>query len=273
MTASAVSSHRATPTSALLVADDLHFAYAHEEVLCGVGLHADPGQIVAVVGPNGCGKSTLLRVLLGQLRARGTVLWSGRPVRSWRARDLARRVAYLPQQPVAPPGMTVAQTIALGRYPHLGPLGLESGRDIEVVLAAADTLGLRDWLDRPVDTLSGGQRQRVFFARALAQEPQALLLDEPDTFLDLHHTTHLAAILRQLARGDERRPARCIVMATHNLHLAAAVAGDVVLLDRGRVVAAGPPADVLTPERISRVYGVRAVRWTTAEGWGVGVLY
>lgn len=275
--ASAASS---APASPLLEAADLCFSYSREPALSGVGVCADVGEIVAIVGPNGCGKSTLLRVVAGQLRAQGVVRWAGRTLSQWSPRELARLVAYLPQQPLLPAGMTVGQTIALGRYPYLGLLGLESSADLDIVRASAQAMGVLEWLDRPVHTLSGGQRQRVFLARALAQQPRALLLDEPDTFLDLHHTAQLAALLRELASSSsassssaQAGSSKCIVLATHNLPFAAAVAGRVLLMDRGRVVAAGAPADVLTPERVGAVYSVRAVRWQSDAASGIAVLY
>lgn len=253
----------------LLEASKLTFSFARRPVLRGVSLLAKPGEIVALVGPNGSGKSTLLKLLLGQLRGAGTIRWDGRDLRSWPARQLARKLAFLPQHPTAPPGQSVRDAISLGRFPHLGLLGLESPNDDHAIAAAAAALGLDKDLTRPVESLSGGQRQRVFLARCLAQEPAALLLDEPDTFLDLKHVASLARILRDLTTGRKLT----VLLATHNLHLAAAVATRVTLLSDGQVVAEGAPKTVLTPERIRDTYGVSSVIWEKDASWGVGVSY
>ena len=248
----------------LLAATGLSFSYGDRAVLRDVSLTLSPGQVVALLGPNGSGKSTLLRVLLGQLHPPqpGVVRWDGRPVEHWPRRDLARRVAYLPQSPTAEPGQTVADVLRLGRSPYWGAFGLESPRDVEVVGSVAKLLSLHDLLDRPLDELSGGQRQRVFVGRCLAQEPAALLLDEPTTFLDLRHQVELLRLLRRLAQ--DRSVA--VLMASHDLNLAAALADRAVLLDEGRVAAEGTPESVLEPETLTRVYGVRMERVTTPGG-------
>lgn len=253
----------------LLEAVGLTFSYARRPVVRGVSLRARPGEIVALLGPNGSGKSTLLRMLLGQLRGAGVVKWEGREVRTWSGRQLARKVAFLPQHPTSLSGQTVGESIGMGRYPHLGLLGLESAGDVRAVEQAAKALGLESDLGRLIQTLSGGQRQRAYLARCLAQEPSALLLDEPDTFLDLRHSVQLGETLRHLA--ESRKIA--VVMASHDLHLAAAVADRVVLLSDGQVMAEGPPRVVLTPELIQRVYGVPSVMWQHEGHWGIGVVY
>ncbi len=254
---------------AVLEAVGVTFGYAKRPVLREVSVVCRAGEVVALVGPNGSGKSTLLRVLLGQLAGGGVVRWEGREVGKWGVKALAKRVAFLPQHPLWTPGQTVRDAIAMGRYPHLGVLGFESARDETVVRDAAMALGLEAETEREVETLSGGQRQRVFLARCLAQEPVALLLDEPDTFLDLKHAAAMAGTLRRLSR--ERN--MMVLMACHNLHLAAAVAERVVLMDDGRVVAEGPPRAVITPENVGKVYGVKAVPWEAGGSWGVGVVY
>jgi iron complex transport system ATP-binding protein len=231
----------------------LHFAYGERSVLRGVGVSLSAGEVVALLGPNGSGKSTLLRVALGQLApSGGAVRWDGRDVGQWPRRELARRVAYLPQSPTSEPDHRVVDVLRLGRAPYWGAFGLESPRDAQVVAEVAHTLHLADLLDRPMDHLSGGQRQRVFLGRCLAQEPAALLLDEPTTFLDLRHQVDLLQLLRRLAR--ERSVA--VLMASHDLKLAAALSDRAVLLDAGAVAAEGTPSDVLRPDVLSRVYDV-----------------
>ena len=237
----------------LLDANDVHFAYGDRPVLRGVSLSLAAGEVVALLGPNGSGKSTLLRALLGQLTiGGGAVRWDGQPVQAWPRRELARRVAYLPQSPAAQDEHRVIDVLRLGRAPYWGAFGLESARDADVVTDAARTLDLLGLLDRPMDQLSGGQRQRVFLGRCLAQEPAALLLDEPTTFLDLRHQVELLRLLRRLAQ--DRSVA--VLLASHDLNLAAALSDRVVLLDQGTVAAHGAPADVLDPELLTRVYGL-----------------
>jgi len=253
------------PREPLMHAADIHFAYGDRPVLRSVSLALRAGELVALLGPNGSGKSTLLRVLLGQLPiSAGAVRWEGKGVATWRRRDLARRVGYLPQAPTAEPEHRVIDVLRLGRSPYWGPFGLESPRDAAVVREVARTLDLHDLLDRPMDHLSGGQRQRAFVGRCLAQEPAALLLDEPATFLDLRHQVELMRLLRQLA--DERSVA--VLMASHDLNTAAAFADRVLLLDSGSVAAEGSADEVLRPDVLSRVYGVPMQRLSPAEDPG-----
>ena len=246
----------------LLDARDLRFSYRQRPVLAGVSLQVKAGEVVALLGPNGAGKSTLLRVLLGQLRGEGNVSWEGREVRSWSRRELARRVAYLPQSAVAEPDQLVADVLRLGRAPYWGAFGIESPRDVQVVRDVARQLELEDLLARPMGELSGGQRQRVFVGRCLAQEPAALLLDEPNTFLDLRHQVELSQLLRRLAR--ERNMG--ILMASHDLNLSGASADRIILLHNGTVARDGTPAHVLDPDLLSRVYGVAMRRVDPVAG-------
>jgi ABC-type cobalamin/Fe3+-siderophores transport system ATPase subunit len=238
----------------LLHAQSVTFSYPRSTnaVLGEIALSLAAGEVVALIGPNGSGKSTLLRCLLGQLPSTGTVQWDGRAVSTWRRRELARYVAYLPQAPAHEPGQTVAEVLRLGRAPYWGAFGLETAADMAAVREVAGVLALDDLLGRPLDELSGGQRQRVFVGRCLAQGPKALLLDEPNTFLDLRHQVELCQLLRKLA--DEKQIG--ILMASHDLNLAAAWADRLVLLDNGAVAAAGPAATVLDPALLGRVYGL-----------------
>ena len=248
----------------LLAAVELSFSYDDHPVLRAISLSLHPGEVVALLGPNGSGKSTLLRALLGQLPSTraGAVRWQGRPVEAWRKRDLARTVAYLPQSPTADADHRVGDVLRLGRSAYWGAFGLESPRDAAVVREVSSLLSLDDVLDRPMDELSGGQRQRVFLGRCLTQEPAALLLDEPTTFLDLRHQVELLRLLRRLAK--ERSVA--VLMASHDLNLAAATADRALLLDAGRVAAEGTPDAVLQPETLTRAYGLPMERATFGEG-------
>jgi iron complex transport system ATP-binding protein len=214
------------------------------------------GEVVALIGPNGSGKSTLIKALLGTVKARGRVKWDGVPVQQWSRRHLARYVAYLAQSPVYEPGQTVRDALRLGRAPYWSMFGIESPRDEQIVSDIAARLDLTSILDRPLDAISGGQRQRVFVGRALAQEPRAILLDEPNTFLDLKHQVELMALLRTLSREKNVG----VLMASHDLNLAASGADILLLLDKGVVAAEGNAETVLNPELLTRVYGVAMER-------------
>jgi iron complex transport system ATP-binding protein len=238
--------------SVIMQAAAVNFAYGERQVLRGIDITLRAGEVTALLGPNGTGKSTLLKVLLGQVRGSGAITWDGRPVRQWKSRELARFVAYLPQTPAFEPGQTVAEVLRLGRAPYWGPFGLESQHDATAVAEVADLLELSDLLRRPMDEISGGQRQRVFLGRCLAQEPRALLLDEPNTFLDLRHQVDLCRLLKRLAA--ERSLA--ILMASHDLSLAAAFADRLILLDGGKAVADGTPEKVMDAELLSSVFGL-----------------
>jgi iron complex transport system ATP-binding protein len=187
---------------------------------------------------------------LGYLRGKGEILWDGKPLASWPRRELARLIAYLPQSPAASAGHTVLDVLRLGRAPYWSAFGVESPHDIEIVKQISELLNLKDFMSRPIDQLSGGQRQTVFLGRCLVQEPRVMLLDEPNTFLDLKHQIDLLKLLRKLSR--ERQIA--IIMASHDLNLAGAFADRLHLLQNGVTAATGAPADVLKPEILSQVY-------------------
>ena len=240
----------------LLAAKSVRFSYDRVRALDGTDVSLSAGEIVAVLGPNGSGKSTLLKVLLGHLHAEGTIQWQGREIGSWRRRDLARVVAYLPQAPAWDAVQTVADSLRLGRAPYWGTLSLETAEDEAAVRRVAERLELNELLDRKMDELSGGQRQRVLIGRCLAQEPKAMLLDEPDTFLDLKHQIDLCRLLRRLANENGLG----ILMASHDLNLAASFADRMVLLRGGKIAAAGTTHQVLQPEILTDVYGVRMER-------------
>jgi ABC-type cobalamin/Fe3+-siderophores transport system ATPase subunit len=238
--------------SEILSADNITFAYGDRPALRGVSITLAAGEIVTLLGPNGSGKSTLIKVLLGHLQANGSINWEGKSLMAWSRRELARRVAYLPQAPLFDAQQTVREVLHLGRAPYWVAFGLESQHDLEVVEQIAQSLALHELLTRRMDELSGGQRQRVFLARCLIQEPVALLLDEPSTFLDLKHQVDLMHLLRNLSR--EKNIA--VLMASHDLNLSAAGAHRLVLLNEGELVAKGTPDEVLNPELLSKVYDV-----------------
>jgi iron complex transport system ATP-binding protein len=246
----------------LLQATDVDFAYGQTVALRGAGVTLETGKIVALIGPNGSGKSTLLLSLLGHLPATGKIEWEGVSVRQRKRKDLARLVAYLPQSPRYEPGQTVHDVLRLGRAAYWGPFGIESPQDEQAVREVAAMLELNDLLDRPIDHMSGGQRQRAMIGRCLTQQPKALLLDEPNTFLDLKHQVELCQLLRKLA--TEKNLA--VLMASHELNVAASFADQMILLNAGTVAAAGKPDEVLRPEVLSPVYGVEIQRFEGATG-------
>ncbi|HET7602521.1 MAG TPA: ABC transporter ATP-binding protein [Gemmatimonadales bacterium] len=221
----------------------------------GVSLEVKPGILTAVAGPNGSGKSTLVRALTGLLPLdQGRVTIDERPLEQWRRPDLARAVGVVAQreEPVFP--LRVRDTVMLGRYAHLGPLESAQARDREAVERALSRCDVAHLADRRSDQLSGGEWQRVRLARALAAEPRALLLDEPTTSLDVRHEMELFELVASLARGG-----LAALVVTHGLNLAARFCDEMLLLDQGRPVAAGAPADVLRPEVLSSVF-----RWPVA---------
>lgn len=230
-------------------AQDVTVALGGRPVLRGVTLPVRTGELLALVGPNGTGKSTLLAALAGDLPvAAGRVHVGGRPVEQWPARDLARVRALLPQRPSVAFGFTVRDVVRMGRAPWAGT-ARASGDDgaIDAALAATEMLGLAD---RAVPTLSGGEAARAALARVLAQEAQLVLLDEPTASLDVRHQELVLAAARRLATAGA-----AVVVVLHDLGQAAAYADRVAVIGAGRVVADGPPAQVLRPELLGGVYG------------------
>ncbi len=235
-----------------LQVEALAFAFNGTPILDGVSLRLDPGRIVGVIGPNGAGKSTLVRLMSRLLRpAEGRIMLNGLDLAHWRPEDTARVLAVVPQDANLPDTYTAWELVLMGRTPYLGWLGTESARDRAVARHAMEETGVWRLADRLVGQLSGGEQQRVVVARALAQEPRVLLLDEPTAHLDINHQMETLMLVKRLVA--ERRLAALAIF--HDLNLAAQYCDELVLLDRGRIVAYGPPAEVLTPEAIASVYG------------------
>ncbi|HEV2130717.1 MAG TPA: ABC transporter ATP-binding protein [Longimicrobiaceae bacterium] len=216
-----------------------------------VTIEIPSGACTAVVGPNGSGKSTLLRLLLGVLAPQaGEVNFGGRALREWPRAELAREVGVVPQGEEEVFPLTALELAGMGRYPHLGAWRREGEADRRAIAEAMARCDVAQFAERLVSTLSGGERQRVRLARALAQQPHALALDEPTTALDIRHEMGIFELLRELSAASVT-----VLLVTHNLNLAARYADRMVLLDRGRVAATGTPAEVLTRERVEAVYG------------------
>jgi len=221
--------------------------------LRGVDLVVDAGEAVALIGPNGSGKTTLLRCLAGTLTpTAGSVLLWGRPVATYGRLEIARRVAVLPQSLELPAGLLVSEVVSLGRAPHARRLWGSSPEDHAAIERALRDADAAELADRPVEELSGGERQRVLVALALAQEPELLLLDEPTAHLDV---AHAAALLRSVTRLQAVRGVS-VVVVLHDLGLAGTWAPRAILLDRGQIVADGPPDEALRPALVRDAYGV-----------------
>ncbi len=239
-----------------LAANDLVVKLGARTALGGVSTSVESGAFVGLIGPNGAGKTTLLRALAGLVEpTSGSVTLDGRPLAAFGRRDRARRLGYLPQDGTIHWAMPVADVVAMGRMPHLGDWESAGERDRAIAANAMKALDIADLAGRPATRLSGGEKARVLLARALAGAPAILLADEPVAGLDPYHRLEVMEHLAGLAATGTG-----IVVVLHDLALAARFCRRLVLLDKGRIAAAGAPADVLTPERLAEVYRVEAVR-------------
>jgi iron complex transport system ATP-binding protein len=238
----------------VFVARDLVFRYpgATEPALDSVNLAVERGKVFAVVGPNGSGKSTLLKVLLGLVHpTSGAVEFEGRAPRAWKRAELARHVGVVPQLEAAAFPVTVRETVAMGRYPHLGLWQREGPTDRRAIARALERCDVTHLARRSISNLSGGEQQRTRVARALAQEPSTLVLDEPTASLDVHYEMSIFELLASLSRLD----GATVLLVTHSLNLAARYADRLLLLDHGRAVREGAPDEVLDQATLEAVYG------------------
>ncbi|MDG3579240.1 ABC transporter ATP-binding protein [Rhizobium sp. YJ-22] len=233
----------------------LSAGYSDADILQGLDLAVPPGRITVIVGANACGKSTLLRAMSRLLSPhKGEVLLDGKSIHRMAPKELARTLGLLPQSPIAPEGITVADLVGRGRHPHQGLFSRWTSQDDEAVADALMATRIVDLAERPVDELSGGQRQRVWIAMALAQQTDILLLDEPTTFLDISHQVEVLDLLTDLnhARGTT------VVMVLHDLNLAARYADHLVAMTQGRIHVSGRPEEVLTQETVRQVFGLES---------------
>lgn len=246
----------------MLQADSVIFGYRSQDraqkesfVLRDVSVHVPRGSIVGLLGPNGSGKTTLLRLLGGTLRpASGRVTIDGVALDSLSRRDLARRIAVVPQETQTTFDFSALEIVLMGRYPHLGPFALEGLHDLAIAREALAATGTTAFESRRFATLSGGEKQRIVIASALAQASDVMLLDEPTASLDLGFQFEIATLLARL----NRERGTTLVVSTHDLNLAATLCTELVLLKTGRVLARGPTADVLTAQNIRTLYGIDA---------------
>jgi iron complex transport system ATP-binding protein len=228
------------------------FAYNARPVIEDLSLEIAEGDFFAVIGPNGSGKTTLLRLMLGSLKPQtGDILVFGRPLGGYSRRELARRIALVPQGSAPVFSFKVEEIVRMGRAPHLGWLGFENAVDLEEAARAIAAVGLDSLANRPLDRLSGGEQQRVWIARALCQQPRLMLLDEPTAALDMGHQLQIMRLMARLRRDRKMT----VVMVSHDLNLAAMFATRMLLLHRGRAVCTGTPKEVLQPAHIRTAYG------------------
>lgn len=236
-----------------LTTEELSIAYSEQVIVEQLSLELPRGEVTAIVGPNGCGKSTVLRSLARLLKpASGSILLDGGDIRQLRTRELARKLAILPQSPITPSGITVRELVAYGRYPHQGLVRKTSSEDSDAIAWALDITRLSAMSHREVDTLSGGERQRAWIAMSLAQKTDVLLLDEPTTYLDIHYQIEVLSLVRDLNVDH----GITVGWVLHDLNQAAAYSDNIVMLKQGKIVRQGAPHAVMTPDAIHEVFGI-----------------
>ncbi|MGF7034312.1 iron complex transport system ATP-binding protein [Paenibacillus mucilaginosus] len=238
-----------------LYTEGLTIAYGERPIVDNLNLPVPEGRITALVGANGSGKSTILKTMARIMKPqKGGVFLDGKSIHGQSTKEVAKQLAILPQNPVAPDGLTVSELVTYGRFPHQKGFGSLTSEDREMVRRAIELTGMTEFHDRPVDQLSGGQRQRAWIAMALAQGTDILFLDEPTTFLDMAHQLEVLKLLEKLNAEENRT----IVMVVHDLNHASRYAHHMVAIKRGRVVSSGSPAEVMTHAVLREVFGIEA---------------
>lgn len=228
------------------------FRYHEDWVLQDVSFRVERGEFVGVIGPNGSGKTTLLKILYRLLSPqKGEVLFELAPLKKMNRNDIAKRIAVVSQEAQLLFPFSVLETVLMGRSPYLGQLMFESEKDLEIAKRAMEWTNILPFSERPMDELSGGERKRVFIARALAQEPEVILLDEPTANLDIHHQMDFLNLILTL----NREKGLTIVMASHDMNIASEFCDRLILFQRGRIYKMGTPEEVITKEHIESVYG------------------
>ncbi len=240
----------------IINAGNITFSYDAKPVMKNVSFTIDEGQMVAMIGPNGSGKTTLLKIINGTfLPDNGQMLIDGKETNRWTRKEIARKVAIVPQETAATFSFYAEEIVLMGRFPHLSNYRFEDKKDYRIVHEAMEKTDSLHLASRRFDELSAGERQRVLIARALAQEPKVLLLDESTVFLDLKHQAQFLSLLRLLNTSQKLT----VVFVTHDINLAAQNAHKIILLDAGKIYAIGKPADVITAANIKEVYEVNVL--------------
>lgn len=241
---------------AILTLDTVGYSYGTHRALEDIDLVVGARELVGILGPNGSGKSTLLKIMDGLLKPdKGRVALKGRPMGSFRRNALARRVAFVAQEHVFRFSFTVLEVVLMGRAPHLKRLQFEGERDLAIALQALKAMDAEQLADRSIHELSGGEKQRVLIARALAQEPEIILLDEPTAFLDIKYKMEIFELISSLVGQKEVS----VVAVTHDIDLASLYCDRLIILEKGRLFSAGTPAEVVTSESISAAYDCRVM--------------
>ncbi len=238
----------------LIKARDVSFAYTHELVLQGVTFEVFPGEFLSVIGPNGSGKTTLLKLLYGYLAPlKGDIHFGDTPIKKIPRRDLAKRIAVVSQMPRFHFELTAFEFVLMGRSPYMGLLAFEGKKDFQVAGEAMTLTDVIDFKERNIFSLSGGELQRVLIARALAQKPEMMLLDEPTSYLDIKHQVSMCQLLRRMNRDK----GITIVSVFHDINLASYFSDRVMVMKEGKIQGVGPPEEVITKETLDFVYGCR----------------
>ncbi len=234
---------------------NLGVGYGEVKIVEDLNLHIPEGSVTTIIGPNGCGKSTILKAMSRLIEPKnGVVYLDGKAIHKESTKEIAKKMAVLPQTPKAPNGLTVYELVSYGRFPHQRGFGKLTDEDRDIIHWALDVTGVLPFSERPIDALSGGQRQKVWIAMALAQETELLLLDEPTTYLDLAHQLEVLQLLEKL----NREQGRTIVMVLHDLNHAARFADYMVALNGGSIVKEGTAQEVMTSSVLKRVFNIDA---------------
>ncbi len=232
---------------------NVSFSYGAGEILSDINLSLGKGRMLGILGANGAGKSTLLKILMGILKAqKGSVLFGGKPLQGYDRREIAKRIAYIPQDPVFAFPFTVSEVILMGRAPYIGRFEFEREIDLEAARRAMDTVGISHLRDRLITETSSGERQLASIARALVQEPEVMILDEPATFLDIKHRNEIMHLLRKL----KEEHGILIIAATHDVFTALFYFDEIIMIKNGGVFANGSSETVINRENLSALYGI-----------------
>lgn len=235
--------------------NDLNIGYDEATIVKELNMQIPNGKVTSIIGPNGCGKSTVLKAIGRILKPKqGFVYLNGDEIRSLSTREIAKKMAILPQTPTAPSGLTVSELVAYGRFPHQSGFGKLIPEDKKIIQWAIDVTKLQGFEHREVDTLSGGQRQRVWIAMALAQQTDLILLDEPTTYLDMAHQLEVLQLLQDL----NQKQGCTIAMVLHDLNLAARFSDYMIAIRDGSIISHGTPEEVMKPEVLKKVFSIDA---------------